>query len=509
MADPPSQSWPPLVLAAVVGLVSAASMSVEIVAGRAIAPYVGMSLYSWTMIIAVVLAGLSIGHWVGGVSADRSPRPNLWIAISLLAAGASALASLTILSTLDPLLGGFDALSHAAALTLAAFFAPSFFAGVLSPMLTKLALDASPPERQGRVLGLFFALGAGGAIFGTLIAGLVLIAWLGSAASLLAISGVYGALALPFLTRRLRVFAAAGAAGLLALGAFGPRGPCDEESAYYCIQVDDVSQTGPGLARVLALDHLAHGLNDAADPEALLAPYVHGVDELARRRVSGPAIDAFFVGGGAFSLPRAWLSRYSESRLVVAELDPAVTDTAHEKLWLPRSARLEIVHEDARRALRRLPADRRFDVVFGDAFHDISIPQHLVTDEFHQLVRSRLKPGGAYVINVVDFLREPRLMLSLAKTLQRRFAAVELWIDLAEIGPKEKRTTWIVLASDAPSAEKEISARYGPRRVWARVPLEAMLAVPPEGALAFLSDDYSPVDRLLSGLLLDPGAAEN
>ena len=101
MTRPPQKNWPPLFLAAVVGLVSAASMSVEIVAGRAIAPYVGMSLYSWTMIIAVVLAGLSIGHWVGGVSADRTDRPDFWIAVNLLAAGAGALASLTILSWLE------------------------------------------------------------------------------------------------------------------------------------------------------------------------------------------------------------------------------------------------------------------------------------------------------------------------------------------------------------------------------------------------------------------------
>ncbi|MCB2099553.1 MAG: fused MFS/spermidine synthase, partial [Rhodobacterales bacterium] len=47
-------------------LSSAGGLTVEIVAGRMIAPYVGMSLYTWTAIIAVVLAGLSVGHWIGG-----------------------------------------------------------------------------------------------------------------------------------------------------------------------------------------------------------------------------------------------------------------------------------------------------------------------------------------------------------------------------------------------------------------------------------------------------------
>jgi hypothetical protein len=43
-------------------VVSAASLVVEIVAGRMLAPYVSMSLYTWTAVIAVVLAGFSVGH---------------------------------------------------------------------------------------------------------------------------------------------------------------------------------------------------------------------------------------------------------------------------------------------------------------------------------------------------------------------------------------------------------------------------------------------------------------
>ena len=50
---------------------------VEIVAGRMIAPYVGMSLYTWTAIIAVVLAGFSVGHWWGGRIAAHDSQNTL------------------------------------------------------------------------------------------------------------------------------------------------------------------------------------------------------------------------------------------------------------------------------------------------------------------------------------------------------------------------------------------------------------------------------------------------
>lgn len=62
------------VLVGVQAVVAAASLVVEIVAGRMLAPYVGMSLYTWTSVIAVALAGFSAGHWVGRRRAEAAPR---------------------------------------------------------------------------------------------------------------------------------------------------------------------------------------------------------------------------------------------------------------------------------------------------------------------------------------------------------------------------------------------------------------------------------------------------
>lgn len=497
-------AFPTWFLGGALVLISAASMAVEIVAGRALAPFVGMSLYTWTMIIAVVLAGLSIGHWIGGIAADRSTRLATWVGGALVLASLSTIGSLSVLRWLEPALSGVDPISHVGAHTLAAFFAPSLCAGVVSPLLTKMALEAAPQERHGRVIGAFFALGAAGAIVGTLVAGLVLVSWLGSNASMIAIGIVYALLAVPFLSNRARALSVLCAAAASFLAINGHDRLCDAESVYYCIQIDDLRPGGD--ARVMALDHLAHGVNSRSDPTLLYSPYVQGVDELVRRRFPQGSIAAAFIGGGAYTLPRAWLTGETTERALVIELDPVVTEIAREKLWLPSSERLEIKHGDARRILRESPDDHRFDVVFGDAFHDISIPQHLITDEFHREIKSRLRPGGVYAVNVVDLLREPRFLLSLARTLEQRFGFVELWIDLEEVGPVEKRTTWIVLASDKPSGVGEISATTGFPRRWVQVPLDKMVEAIGEDRLVTLTDDYSPVDRLLSGLLLGSAA---
>src|SRR5437870_213016 len=55
----------------IIFITSACVMVVELVAGRLIGRHLGSSLYTWTSIIAVVLAGMSIGNFLGGRMADR------------------------------------------------------------------------------------------------------------------------------------------------------------------------------------------------------------------------------------------------------------------------------------------------------------------------------------------------------------------------------------------------------------------------------------------------------
>ena len=500
--------WLPLTLT----LVAACSMALEIIAGRALAPYVGMSLYSWTMIIAVVLSGLSIGHWFGGTVSDSTANPAKWVAATLFAAALTTLLSLGAIKFVAPFLVDQNPIAHVGILSLVGFFLPSAIAGMLSPLLTKMALDKTPSDRHGRVLGLMFALGAFGAIIGTLVAGLVLISWVGTSGSILIIAALYGALSLPYWVAKPRTIAVL-TIGLVGLGLsqtpslLGLKSPCLKESAYFCIRVDNITYLGRE-SRVMALDHLAHGINDAKDPSLLLTPYVQGIDEIVRARFTGQKLEAFFVGGGAYTLPRAWLNAYPEGTFITAELDPEVTKIAKQRMWLPESPNHKIIHGDARKILARQTSDQKYDVIFGDAFHDISIPQHLVSDEFHQLVKSHLKPNGIYAINVVDSLRSPRFLLSLIQTLKLRFPVVELWLDIEQVQPQDARVTWIVTGSNKATPGNSFSSSHGFNREWTRGPIALMRDYVGVENLITLTDDFAPVDRLLAGVILNAQIAE-
>ena len=79
----------------VVFTASACILVIEIVAGRILAPVIGVSLYTWTSIIGIVLAGISLGNYLGGRIADWRPDPTT-LGLILLAGGVSSLAILPI-----------------------------------------------------------------------------------------------------------------------------------------------------------------------------------------------------------------------------------------------------------------------------------------------------------------------------------------------------------------------------------------------------------------------------
>ncbi|MQX37836.1 spermidine synthase [Roseospira navarrensis] len=506
--------------AAVLLLTSAASLVVEIVAGRMLAPYVGMSLYTWTAVIAVVLAGLSLGNGLGGVwSRDDRATASGRLALILAAAALTTAAAVPLIRAVAPWVEGLGlgVVGRIGLMTLILFLPPSLFAGMAAPMLTRLAM-AARPDRPGATLGIMYAMGSAGGIAGTLLAGYVFISWIGTIGTLLAVAAVYALCALPFafMARRAapRRTALAGAttgllAGALGLwthtaGALAPA--CTVESDYYCIRTADFSADSGRPSTLMVLDHMVHGINDRDDPALLYAPYVALTDRLARVRLGligpeAPPVRAFFVGGGAYTLPRAWAATLPEAEIVVAEVDPAVTRAARDHAWFDPASIARILHGDARRALRDWPVDRPFDIIVGDAFHDFSAPPHLSTQEFARLIRARLAEGGLYLMNVVDDAHDPRFLLALVRTWRTVFPTVEVWADREQLAGSG-RITYLMLAADAPTPvaaltgamvgdpqDPRVGLRWQPPALAARVAADGDL---------ILTDDLAPVDRLLA-----------
>ena len=503
---------PPLLYGFTVFLSSAVTLVLEITAGRLIAPYVGVSIYSWTSIIGVVLAGLSLGNWLGGAWADggganrdATSGADRRAGLVLVAAALASLGVLLVLTFVAPVImaAELSPMGGAFVLALSLFFVPAVLLGVITPLLTTLALRHG--ERPGRIVGSMHALAALGSIAGTFAAGFWLIQYLGTRNILILCAAVLAALAAPFLLRRRGAGALAlGAAGALLTGWItevrgGFLNPCATESQYYCIRVEPASADAPfGEARALVLDHLVHGISHATEPGMLISPYVHLTDELVLGYLGSEAADAryFFAGGGAYTHPRAVRTLTPDASITVAEIDPAVTATVAKELYFDGTG-VRILHTDARMALRRLGGER-FDVVIGDVVHDLAAPYHLLTREYAALVKSRLEPDGLYVLNVIDAWPDPLLVKSLLNTLREHFRHVHVWLEILPDAPV--RETFILSATDRFEPPRTVAAQRGFERRWVRVTHRLESSGAPLDTLPALTDDFVPVERLIGQL---------
>lgn len=487
-------------------LSSAILLVLEITAGRLIAPYVGVTIYSWTSIIGVILAGLSLGNWIGGRWADRGGDERS-TGIALALAAAFSLLSLLTLTLIAPVLqaSALNLVGSSFLYVLCLFFIPSLLLGIPTPLLTTLALRLD--ARTGHIVGRMHALAALGSIVGTFLTGFILIQYLGSRTVIIMASLILLLLALPFLRKASKK----GLSVLFVLGVVitsltqvmqGFTSPCDYESNYFCVRVTDASDQAPfGNARGLVLDHLLHGINHETEAEMLISPYVHLMQELVRQHfVSGelPNLHYFFAGGGSYTQPRAIKQGTPTASVTVAELDPVVTRTVQRFLYVD-PAEFEIQHGDARAILyRRQPAE--FDVIVTDAFHDIAIPYHLVTLEYVRLAKAKLKPGGLFITNVVDAFPDPKMVKSLMKTLQQEFSQVDVWLE--HIPQQQQRMTYVISASEASSSVDVLVAQSGFERSWFRINEPLLNSGTRLADLPVFTDDFVPVERMISGLLL-------
>jgi MFS family permease len=170
-------------------------MVIELVAGRIIAGHLGSSLYTWTSVIGIVLAGLALGNYVGGRLADRF-EVRRTLPVLFLAASATAIS----ISIFNDFVGEMRFLwllpwpARVASHVGLVFFLPSCFLGMISPVIAKMALDLG--RETGRTIGNVYAWGVAGSILGTFVTGFYLVEMFGTTTIIMVVAAVLAAIAL-------------------------------------------------------------------------------------------------------------------------------------------------------------------------------------------------------------------------------------------------------------------------------------------------------------------------
>ena len=468
--------------AGLVFIASGAVLVVELLGLRLLAPYVGLTLETTTAIIGAVLAGIAAGAAIGGRSADRV-SPRLLLPVFVAAGGALAIATVPIVRLLGPGLRGGGDLA-ALVIALVALLPPAAALSAVTPAVAKLRLDDL--GATGTVVGGLSAWATAGGLAGTFATGFVIVPLVATDIALYAVGGALLALAVPLARGGApwsgSVIGLVAVAVVLGGAAVAVGVPCDAETTYHCARIDRDPQRPS--ERTLVLENLKHSVVDLDDPRRLEFDYVRWIgDALDGVAPRGAEIDAVFLGGAGFTLPRYLLATRPGSRARVLEVDGELVDLARERLGLRTGPDLRVVVGDARVTLADEPAASA-DVVVGDAFSARAVPWHLATAEFAREVRRVLRPRGVYALNVID--RPPlRLARAEAATL------LEVFGDVALVARRGARDGNLVLLASKARLPAEVRATSRGAR-----PLDRAQTARFAAGMAPLRDLDAPADQL-------------
>ncbi|HXP95087.1 MAG TPA: fused MFS/spermidine synthase [Telmatospirillum sp.] len=487
-------------------VIGAIVMSFEILGSRYLNPYFGSGIYTWASLIAVVLAALAAGYFVGGWLADLTHSAA--VLGSITAVGSAYLVLLPIFA--DPMLDFVlasvpDIRLGSLIASFAITFLPVSLLGMFSPFAIRILLRTT--QSSGTVSGRVYGISTLGSIAGTLGTAFLLIPLVGTRTITIA-SGVAGmACGLLLILAERKAAKVVLMAAILVLGAVSqPTGATASDSFIdHPIRAAMLTQKDGAVAHMetvyndifitkhgdnLVMDFMRHGsgytesITNLADDDDLPLRYTQ-VMTLGVAYVETPK-NALMIGLGSGSIPVYLVRSMTELAVDVVELDPGVIAAARQYFGIRESGRLHIVESDGRVFLVR--NRNPYDMILVDAFRGGYVPFHLLTREFYDLVKQRLTPGGAAIFNLHG---GTKLYVSTLATLRAVFPSVDLYyangnvIAVATVEPVENRR----LTDRADALQK----RYGFR--FALPDLLATRSAWPEGPPGgLLTDDFAPVN---------------
>ena len=442
----------------------------EMVWYRMLGPLLGGSVFTFGLILTVVLLGIGLGGTAYSLRSSSAPATLQAFAFTCLLEAACIAAPYALgdrVAILALILRPFGSMAlfwgHVLGWTLVCFVVvlpPALVAGYQFPLL--IALLGRGRREVGRQIGLTYAWNTFGAIAGALAGGFGLIpllsapgAWRATALALLAL-GVCAAVVWARQRGRYRsLVVATGLAAVLVvmLGATGPtaawrhsgigvgRGPgvgtYSSPNAlrdWLQFQRGIVRWEADGVESSVALEAIGNGL----------AFVINGKIDGNSRRDASTMVMGGLVGALLHPEPKrsmviglglgstaGWLAAVpSMERTDVVELEPRVLDAAracaavnHDAMTNPR---LHIATGDAREAL--LVSREHYDVIFSEPSNPFRAGvASLFTREYYAAIAKRLAEKGVFLQWVQAYEVDPRTIRTIYATLASVFPSVETW----------------------------------------------------------------------------------
>lgn len=458
------RSWEPRGVHAAIALSGFTALGAEVVWTRLLSLLFGATTYTFSMILAVFLAGLGAGSAAGAVVVRRTSNPRAvlgWVQIGLsfaIAHGAWMAARTLPLWPVDTALPPVAALDVRTDLyrTLLAMLPGALLWGLSFPLAVAAAVR--PGSDAGTAVARVYAANTFGAVAGAVLTPLALIPVMGTHGTqrlLVIASAVSAGVALLPLARWTRVGIAPGIprlrligllllavsmTGAVAAAARLPQVPAGlvawgrlfpwfgEPVALY---------VGEGVNASIAVTeesngwrnfHVSGKVEASTEPQDMRLQRLLG--HLAGLMHHRPA-RVLVVGFGAGVTAGALSIHPAVERMVICELEPLIPRVVSRyfsdvNYGVATDLKASIVHDDARHYV--LTTRETFDVITSDPIHPwVKGAAALYTREYFEHVRSRLNPGGVVTQWVPLYESTEESVRSVVATFLQVFPNGTIW----------------------------------------------------------------------------------
>jgi spermidine synthase len=412
------------------------TLAAELAAGRLIGNVFGTSNLVWASIIGLILIYLTLGYFLGGKWADKTPTAGAMY--NILAWGAFTIGLVPYIAgpVLKAAATAFDALSvgimaGSFIAVLILFSVPITLLGAISPFAIRLSVD--DPAKAGQTSGQIYAISTLGSFIGTFIPTLVTIPTIGTKLTFFVFGFFLLIVALIGLARfssqreMIKLIWMPIALVIVAIFSAGQalknsKGQVYEtESAYNYIQVQEQSgytllklNDGQGIHSIYHPDTLNYG---GPWEQFLVGPYFY-----ANRKPQNIKRMAI-VGLAAGTAARQATAVYGNIPIDGFELDEKIVEVGQKYFGL-NLPNLTVHIGDGRLNLER--SEYKYDIVAVDAYRPPYIPPHMTTQEFFEIIAAHLTDDGVLTINVGSVPGDRRLIDGLATTMGTVFPSIHI-----------------------------------------------------------------------------------
>lgn len=401
-------------------------MAVEIAASRLLSPYFSSSQIIWTMIIGTIMIAMAVGNIWGGKSADKNPNPSklylrliiaaAWIALIPLV-GKYIIAGVSLI--LAAIISGNYLIWSSLICCLLIFFVPLMLLGTTTPSLTRYFVQNV--EESGKVVGRLGALNTIGSIIGTFLPTFVTIPYTGTNITFIIFASILLALGVTYFIMKIIddhqdkkkpvvkeivsssigttlaiIFMISSAFTSKQLAFWDTNIEYEGESIYNYLRVYKEGNTTILSTNVLigmqSIKYETIGFYGGYYDVAVIAPmFVPHYDTL----------DVLMLGLGTGTYSEYLYHYYPNVNIDIdgVEIDQKIVNLAYKYFALDE--RVNVYVDDGRSYLEYGKGkDKTYDIIFVDAYQDISIPFAMSSKEFMGVIKNHLKEDGMMMLNM-------------------------------------------------------------------------------------------------------------